>query len=119
MRQRAFRLNQPSSIVFIHDLTENLAETWTKQGSKSKPWPTKLLPCQEPGARIILYGYDASIVKSLDSILDPDWLKKQATDFLQEFPLRRDCQAGNNKASGRPIVVFAHGFGGLIYEQVS
>lgn len=53
--------------MFLHGLTGNRADTWTKtfkfKGKEVKTfWPEELLPQSIPTARIITYGYDADVI---------------------------------------------------------
>lgn len=104
------------SIVFIHDITEGREETW-KTKNANELWPVELLRNVVPTPRILAYGYDASAVTKMSDILSPQRLKRCAKDLLREFPLCQDTQ-GEDRTRDRPIVFVAHGFGGLIYEQV-
>jgi hypothetical protein len=117
------------SIVFIHDLTENRDEAW-KSKSSNDPWPKKLLPGKVAKARIFAFGYDPHQMTKLDDMLNPENLERCAKNLLAHYPLRRSStppsstpQEDTEKQSGvvdieRPAVFVAHGFGGLVYEQV-
>jgi len=93
------------SVVFLPELTEGRDES-----SRTEAWPLTVLPKELPEAKITVYGYDITDVKGLGYIFDQERLRQCAEDLLNEFALFE---------SSRPIMVFAHGFGGLIYERVS
>jgi hypothetical protein len=48
-------------MVFVHGLTGKRSATWTASGAP-EPWPKSLLPQKIPQARILAFGYDASVV---------------------------------------------------------
>lgn len=48
------------SIVFVHGLTGHRENTWTAHDA-TEPWPKTLLPTKLPNARILTFGYDASV----------------------------------------------------------
>lgn len=122
------------SIVFIHDLTEDRDEAW-KLTSWSDPWPKQLLPGTVAKARIVAFGYDAGKMVGLRDMLDPENLKTCAKELLNDYPLRLSPASPSHTLQGdtqekqpgsthtpvdieRPAVFVAHGFGGLVYEQV-
>lgn len=48
------------SVVFVHGLTGDREKTWTAH-NESEPWPQTLLPSRLPTARVLTFGYDASV----------------------------------------------------------
>jgi hypothetical protein len=90
--------------VFIHDLTAS-HDAW-----RIDEWP---LPYDS--VRILAYGYDTSQVEGLGDMFDEGYLKRCATKLLVEFPLSSYCRGEDIQ---RPVIFIAHGFGGLVYEQV-
>lgn len=51
--------------MFVHGLTGHRTKTWTAPkttSSGSVCWPSELLPTSIDNARIITFGYDASVV---------------------------------------------------------
>jgi hypothetical protein len=50
----------PSSIIFVHGLTGDREKTWTAKNGTA-PWPQTLLPSKVADARILTFGYDASV----------------------------------------------------------
>jgi hypothetical protein len=101
--------------VFIHDLAEDRDKAWERENSNEPPWP-QLLSHKVPSARILAYGYNTSWVKDLGSIVDPKYLDQETEKLLK--CLADQNEDGDAGADVRPIIIFAHGFGGLIYEQV-
>ncbi|KAK8092130.1 Protein SERAC1 [Apiospora kogelbergensis] len=47
-------------VVFVHGLTGDREQTWTAH-NESEPWPQTLLPSRIPTARVLTFGYDASV----------------------------------------------------------
>jgi hypothetical protein len=77
--------------------------------------PEKLLPGK---ARIFTYGYNCDKLYTLGDFLDHRTLERRAIDLLSSL---RDPIHGigkNEKGGDRPVVFFAHGYGGLVYEKV-
>ncbi|OHE95862.1 hypothetical protein CORC01_08859 [Colletotrichum orchidophilum] len=52
-------------IVFIHGLKGHREKTWTAENA-SEPWPKTLLPYEIPNARVLAYGYGASVNRIRD-----------------------------------------------------
>ncbi|KAI0417742.1 hypothetical protein F5X98DRAFT_374373 [Xylaria grammica] len=95
--------------IFIHDSVPDLDHVWKSENS-DKSWPTHLFEHFQPSARIIIYEYKRNWVKSLAEIVNPEHLRTLSEELL--VALGQD-----EYKSGVPLVVFAHGFGGLLYEQ--
>ncbi|KAK6361039.1 hypothetical protein TWF730_007154 [Orbilia blumenaviensis] len=111
------------AFVFIHDVAEDCRDTWRVPGS-DKFWPVEILAELFPKAYMIAYGYDASVFKTIASMFDEDILTQKANDLLTMFPLVIDPRgaasppvADPGRNTKTPIVFFAHGYGGLIYEK--
>ena len=49
-------------VCFVHGLNGNRENTWTAD-RQSAPWPQTLLPSELEDARILVYGYDAHVVR--------------------------------------------------------
>lgn len=97
----------PSSIVFVHGLMGHREDTWTHKNGLF--WPA-LLAKDINTARIMTFGYDASVVKLKGMVGDNNIRnhgKNLATDVSDQ---RRDCR-------NRPIIFIAHSLGGLVCEQ--
>lgn len=95
--------------MFIHDDTPNPNKTWRSR-ELNEEWPIALSRAF-PSARVLIYQYERSWVRNLSDIVSPDHLHK-ITGQLLEFLENEDDN------STLPIVFFAHGLGGLLYEQV-
>jgi hypothetical protein len=95
--------------VFIHDAVPDPEQAWRSWELDDK-WPVYLSETF-PSARILIYQYERTWVRSLSDIVNPERPRKIARELL-EYLENED----NN--SSVPIVVFAHGFGGILYEQV-
>ena len=55
-------------VVFVHGLDGHPYHTWRSEGNGTF-WPAQLLPSmlQEEKARILVYGYDADVIPSLET----------------------------------------------------
>ncbi|KAK3301830.1 uncharacterized protein B0T15DRAFT_544775 [Chaetomium strumarium] len=99
-------------LVFIHDLTEDREAPWMMPHS-TEFWVDKLLP---DAARILIYAYNCGKLDALGDFLDHQLLERRAKDFLSSLqdPIHG---VGKNGKDDRPVIFFAHGYGGLLYEQ--
>ncbi|KAK6496609.1 hypothetical protein TWF481_001603 [Arthrobotrys musiformis] len=100
--------------VFIHDLSEDRDRPWHFKDS-GEFWPSKILREEFPEAEISIYGYDTSNFTSMGTILDPDILTKHANIFMEDFPIL----VHEHRQAKQPLIIFAHGYGGLIYERAA
>ncbi|KFY73630.1 hypothetical protein V499_06282 [Pseudogymnoascus sp. VKM F-103] len=94
-------------IVFVHGLIGHREDTWTHKNGLF--WPA-LLAKDINSARIMTFGYDASVIKLKGMVGDNNIRnhgKNLATDVSDQ---RRDCR-------NRPIIFIAHSLGGLVCEQ--
>ncbi|KAF4973364.1 hypothetical protein FSARC_342 [Fusarium sarcochroum] len=96
-------------IVFIHGLRGHITKTWTKNGVL---WPQDLLPKSIPDCRVLLYGYDSSVVSQNPARMARTEIESDAADLYARLAAERD-------ASGRakPIIIVAHSLGGLVAAQ--
>ncbi|GAP89062.2 putative protein SERAC1 [Rosellinia necatrix] len=94
--------------LFIHDAVIDPGEAWQCYSS-AEIWPA-LLKEEFPTARVLIYQYKRNWIKTLDDIVNPEHLHKVSTDLFM-FLSKKDIK------SSVPLIVFAHGFGGLLYEQ--
>jgi pimeloyl-ACP methyl ester carboxylesterase len=99
------------SIVFLHGLTGHREETWTAE-NESEPWPKLLLPSDIPNARIIVYGYDADVVR---------WTKPAGQNNVREHAqnLVNDLCAfrARTRTPKQPVLFVAHSLGGLVCQD--
>lgn len=97
-------------VCFIHGLTGNRESTWTADG-QCPPWPQTLLPPKLDRARILIYGYDAYIMRK--SVAGSNRLIDHAANLLTDLTTdRASCNA-----STRPLIFIAHGLGGLVCKE--
>ncbi|KAL8879177.1 MAG: hypothetical protein Q9198_003165 [Flavoplaca austrocitrina] len=59
--------NATIDIVFFHGLTGNRESTWAEHKADGKVWPRDMLPPAIPISRIMTFGYDADVVRLIDS----------------------------------------------------
>ncbi|GAW11904.1 hypothetical protein ANO14919_012570 [Xylariales sp. No.14919] len=97
-----------SAFVFVHDATLEPDEEWRERES-AEEWPTHLSNTF-PSARVLIFQYDTSWIDSLGAILNRVHLGN-AADRLTEYIQSQEVN------SNIPFVVFAHGLGGLLYEE--
>lgn len=107
--------NQVISIWFIHGLTGNRKKTWTHE--KGTFWPRDLLAKDFPRARIIIYGYDADVVKFAHK-----WGNASSEDLTSygqglAFAIRDSRRDTAGVPTSRPIYFIPHSLGGLVVEQ--
>jgi hypothetical protein len=77
-----------SSVVFVHGLTGNRESTWTTHKPSKISWPQTLLPSDLPRARILTFGYDADIVRALDTA-GSNTLRDHGKSLANDLALRR------------------------------
>jgi hypothetical protein len=74
--------------VFVHGITGHRDYTWsTAKGEK--PWPETLLPRTLPEARLLSFGYDATVV-GLGSNISSNRLGDHAKNLLAALATRRN-----------------------------
>ncbi|KAI0113752.1 hypothetical protein GGR51DRAFT_23259 [Nemania sp. FL0031] len=95
--------------VFVHDARSVPDEEWGSSKPGDGEWPIYLSK-MFPQARILIFQYDTSWVTSLDELVNPDRVLGTLEQFVQFL---EDHDADPSP----PFIVFAHGFGGLLYEQ--
>lgn len=115
------------SIVFIQDVSTKPDTSWPEEVLGSMMWAK-----DKSKVEILSFRYDMSPMEDLSSLLDPDRLRSHAENFLAQLSQRLgDCDAACvavgqdnidkkdiRRLSRRPIMILAHGYGGLIYEKV-
>jgi hypothetical protein len=76
------------SIVFVHGLNGHREETWTAPG-QTEPWPKTLLPEEITDARILTFGYDASVV-DWKGVVGMSRIANHASNLLNALASFRD-----------------------------
>lgn len=76
-----------NSVVFVHGLTGNRESTWTHKSSKTF-WPQTLLPVDLPNIRIFTFGYDADIIRALDTA-GSETLRDHGKSLAFDLAMRR------------------------------
>lgn len=97
-------------IYCIHGLTGNRDTTWTAAGQEES-WLVKLL-APRLQACILTYGFDAYVARkfapaSINRLFD------QSKNFLVDVTNDREARGATN----RPLIVFAHSAGGIVFKQ--
>ncbi|KAK8137268.1 hypothetical protein PG984_005208 [Apiospora sp. TS-2023a] len=103
------------SIVLLHDVTLDREAPWSKEALDSTTW--------SPKANVLSYDYmdDIKSMTKVPDLLDDSILLGIAYSFLEwlDYNLRisNEILDGNTQNRlQRPMVILAHGYGGLIYE---
>jgi hypothetical protein len=119
------------SIVFVHGVTGHREHTWST-GKDTRAWPETLLPEVLPDARILSFGYDATVV-GLRSGISSNRLGDHAKNLLASLAIHRDDDKSVLDPSQhcilhliligtiykeRPIIFVAHSLGGIVCEDV-
>ncbi|CAO2653341.1 Nn.00g027520.m01.CDS01 [Neocucurbitaria sp. VM-36] len=98
-------------IVFVHGLTGGWWDTWAVKGSQIF-WPGDLLPKDVPNARILSFGYDADIVRLLDTA-SSNTIRDHGNSLAMTLAMRR----ARSDSQNRPLIFVAHSLGGFVAEQ--
>ncbi|KAI8630081.1 Alpha/Beta hydrolase protein [Xylariaceae sp. FL1651] len=99
-------------IVFVHGLGGEKMRTWTRDGIF---WPGQLLPSDVPEARILVFGYDANVVRLEPGNITKTELHGNADDLCSKLIAER---SNVPEAADRPIIIIAHSLGGLVTAQL-
>ncbi|KAI9452030.1 Alpha/Beta hydrolase protein, partial [Russula earlei] len=91
------------SIIAIHGLDGHAFNSWTANGVM---WLRDLLPEQVPDARVLLYGYNANLVKDASR----SRIKEHARLFIKSMQ-------GLEEIQKRRIIFVCHSLGGLVLKQ--
>ena len=132
-----YRGNDPTvDIVAVHGLRGHSLKTWTA-GDRSIPWLQEFLPRAVPNARILTWGYDATVVKLLGSTSSDHILHHAQTLVSQlhadrsvsipclfAFPVsllakKSILRIGQIEgATDRPLIFVCHSLGGIVVKRV-
>ncbi|KAK3897920.1 hypothetical protein C8A05DRAFT_19405 [Staphylotrichum tortipilum] len=97
-------------VCFIHGLNGDREKTWTAD-RQSAPWPEILLPSELQDVRILVYGYNAHVVRK--GVAASTRLVDHAANLLGDLTSDR----ARYSASSRPLVFVAHSLGGLVCKK--
>ncbi|KAM5544196.1 hypothetical protein V8D89_001856 [Ganoderma adspersum] len=97
-------------IVALHGLNGHAIRSWEyHEHGTTFMWLRDSLPERVPGARIMVYGYNANVVQDVST----GRLRTFADTFLERLRYMRE----GNTAANRPLILLAHSMGGLIIKQ--
>jgi hypothetical protein len=100
----------PVNIIAVHGLIGDAYTTWTHPNGTL--WLRDLLPTYLPGCRVYTFGYPSQVVfnsSSADMGVCAQQLLNSVRELLEALP----------EEEGRDIIFVCHGFGGIIFKQVS
>lgn len=120
-----------SSIVAVHGLNGHPLKTWTTHETK-RFWlgDSDLLPSNIKRARILTYGYNASVAALLGKT-SSDRIMQHAQTLIAELVADREVRLGAHlldqalilgkleDATQRPIIFICHSLGGIIAKRVN
>ena len=95
----------------MHGFEEKEKDAWIDQGT-GVFWPKDLLPLNDLGARVLTFGYDAS-VSSFFGGGGSDRILGHAHTLVADLEARRSI----DNASERPIIFVCHGIGGILVKR--
>ncbi|KAI0026033.1 putative SesB-related regulatory protein [Xylariomycetidae sp. FL0641] len=106
---RMLRLS--SDIVFVHGITGHRDNTWAANKT-TDPWPRLMLPSEIPDARLLTFGYDASVIGWRGSI-SGNRLSDHSNNLLSSIATFRAA----DDTEERPIIFVMHSLGGLVVKD--
>jgi pimeloyl-ACP methyl ester carboxylesterase len=98
-------------VIFVHGLTGSRINTWTAR-DETEPWPQTLLPSVLTTARILTFGYDASVT-DWRGMVSQNRIANHAWNLLTSLATYRE----NDGTNERPIIFVCHSLGGLVCED--
>ncbi|KAL2859821.1 esterase/lipase family protein [Aspergillus lucknowensis] len=111
-------LRQLCSIWFVHGLFGNRETTWTHENKTF--WP-RLLADEFPTARVVTYGYDASVVNfsRIWEGTETSGLDNYGRALAMALRNSRQERKGDKPvpAINKPLYFIGHSLGGLVVEQ--
>lgn len=103
------------SVVFVHGVGGHPWETWAFNCAETSErticrafWPSDVLPADCPDARVMTWGYDASLS-------DEGYVPERPFFANAEIFLN---QLGQLRPLGRGIILIAHSLGGILIKEV-
>jgi pimeloyl-ACP methyl ester carboxylesterase len=103
--------------VFVHGLTGNRENTWTRNPGKKNAcfWPQDLLPDVDSGvanARIATWGYDADVInKRPFRVVSSNTIEQHAANLCTDL-----ANVRNGEKTKRPLIFVVHSLGGLVVK---
>ncbi|KAI9462633.1 hypothetical protein F5148DRAFT_218652 [Russula earlei] len=95
--------NRKLDIIAIHGLNGHAFDSWTVDNVM---WLRDLLPKQVPDARVLLYGYNANVIKDASRAR----IQEHARLFIR-------CLQGLEEIQKRRVIFICHSLGGLVLKQ--
>ncbi|KAK3371064.1 Alpha/Beta hydrolase protein [Lasiosphaeria ovina] len=95
-----------ADIILVHGLNGHRTRTWTKDG---RCWPRDFLPHTLPGARIMAFGYDSTVMRWRGA--SHNSIGRHASMLLSDLQNMR----GDNP--DRPIIFVGHSLGGIVIKD--
>ncbi|KAK1977851.1 hypothetical protein LZ30DRAFT_243022 [Colletotrichum cereale] len=95
-------------VVAVPGLASHAIGSW-KSTSSSDVWLRDYIPRDIPNVRVLLYGYDTSLLKSES--------RKSIEDMGRFFLEALSAFRANNHSNRRPIIFIGHSLGGLLVKE--
>ncbi|KAH7317172.1 hypothetical protein B0I35DRAFT_268011 [Stachybotrys elegans] len=98
--------------IVVSGLSSHPFGSWKQRGGHFM-WLRDASTWRSPGVRVLLYGYDTSLVRS-ESFQDIDDIGQKLGDFITAI---RHTRTGEINYEPRPLVFIAHSLGGLVVKE--